>query len=334
MDARALNDDPPFGPVVNGTMVVVFWEYRPSNIAAYIFLALFALATLAHVVYLIWLRAWTFIPFVLGGICQVFGYFERAEAHSSPTALGPWILQNMLLLVSPPLLAATVYMSHGRIATALLEGVTTTNLSRNRDRGCCSRCCYSLCCTCSPTKGYVLIDIVAIFTQLIGTVLPASGTPEAQRMSVIIVVVGLIAQVVALCVFIASGCARLHLRLKRDPSHSKAMLADPGVNWIGYFVVLEIAAGMLLVRSIVRGVEYLQGTDGFVASHEVFIYVFDAVPMLVVMVAFLVLHPTRLVREVVRLERKLRTAGEYMELGGTGGSEHSHRLPLRGLLME
>jgi hypothetical protein len=65
-----LNDGPPFGPVVNGTMVVVFWEYRPSNVAGYVFLALFALATLAHLVYFVWLRAWRFIPFLLGGICK------------------------------------------------------------------------------------------------------------------------------------------------------------------------------------------------------------------------------------------------------------------------
>jgi hypothetical protein len=66
----ALNDAPPFGPVVNGTMVVVFWEYRPSNIAAYTFLALFALATLGHLVYFVYHKAWTFIPFLLGGICK------------------------------------------------------------------------------------------------------------------------------------------------------------------------------------------------------------------------------------------------------------------------
>ncbi len=65
-----LNDGPPFGPVVNGTMVVVFWEYRPSNAAAYLFLALFALATLGHLIYLVWFRAWTFIPLLLGGICE------------------------------------------------------------------------------------------------------------------------------------------------------------------------------------------------------------------------------------------------------------------------
>lgn len=66
----ALNDGPPFGPVVNGTMVVVFWEYRPNNVAAYLFLGLFAAATLGHLIYLIWLRAWTFVPFLLGGICK------------------------------------------------------------------------------------------------------------------------------------------------------------------------------------------------------------------------------------------------------------------------
>jgi hypothetical protein len=51
-------------------MVIVFWEYRPSNVAAYLFLGLFAAATLGHLIYLIWLRAWTFIPFLLGGICK------------------------------------------------------------------------------------------------------------------------------------------------------------------------------------------------------------------------------------------------------------------------
>lgn len=66
----AMNDNPPFGPVVNGTMVVVFWEYRPSNIGAYVLLALFALATIGHIIYFFRLRAWAFIPLLLGGVCK------------------------------------------------------------------------------------------------------------------------------------------------------------------------------------------------------------------------------------------------------------------------
>jgi hypothetical protein len=216
----------------------------------------------------------------------------------------------MLLLVAPPLLAATVYMSYGRVSTALMDG-TATHGSRRKERGCCARCCYSCCCTCSPTKGYVFVDIAAIFTQLIGTVLPASGTADAQRLSKIIVLVGLFAQLLALASFIII-CGRLHARLRRNPAISRAMLSDPRVNWLGYLVVLEIAAVMLIVRSAVRGAEYVGGTDGFVASHEVFVYVFDAVAMLATMVGFLLLHPSRLVREVVRLEGK--GTGELTEL--------------------
>ncbi|EAA32972.1 RTA1-domain-containing protein [Neurospora crassa] len=340
-----LNDGPPFGPVVNGTMVVVFWEYRPSNVAAHLFLALFALATLAHLVYFVWLRAWGCIPLILGGICLVFGYLERSYAHSDPTKLDPWLLQNMLLLVAPPLLAASLYMSYGRISTALLEGTSKPNHGRRNNRGCCARCCYSWyrpiiiyfpdppsltahCqptnsfCTCSPTRLYVLADVAAIFTQLIGTVLPASGTESAQRLSKIIVLIGLCVQLLALGIFLFT-CGRLHVRLHRNPTRSRAMLMDPGVRWLWYFGVMEVAGAMLVVRSVVRGAEYLGGTDGVVASHEWFVYVFDGVPMGVVMAGFLVLYPERVVREVKRQEGILKGAGMGEELrGGVKGESY------------
>lgn len=59
--------DGPFGPVVNGTQIV-FYQYRPSKTAGFAFMALFALATLGHLIYFFWLRTWFFIPFLLGGI--------------------------------------------------------------------------------------------------------------------------------------------------------------------------------------------------------------------------------------------------------------------------
>jgi hypothetical protein len=63
------SDDGPFGPVVNGTQIV-FYEYRPNKPASFTFVALFGLATLGHLIYFIPLRAWSFIPFILGGIGQ------------------------------------------------------------------------------------------------------------------------------------------------------------------------------------------------------------------------------------------------------------------------
>ncbi|KAF4920955.1 Protoporphyrin uptake protein 1 [Colletotrichum viniferum] len=114
-----VNDgDGPFGPVVNGTQIVIY-EYRPNAGAAWTFVVLFAIGVLGHVGYFFWLRAWHFLPFILGGVGEAFGYYGRAKASENPLAVGPFIMQNLLILGSPPLFAATIYMSLGRIIIAL-----------------------------------------------------------------------------------------------------------------------------------------------------------------------------------------------------------------------
>ncbi|KAI1279469.1 RTA1-domain-containing protein [Xylaria sp. FL0933] len=276
-------DEGPFGPVVNGTMVVVFYEYRPSEQAAYAFVALFALATLGHIIYLFYLRAWHFIPFILGGIAELFGYYGRALSHNEPDKVGPWILQNLLLLASPPLLAATIYMTLGRITTAV-GARSYMPLS--------SRLLTSL---------YVLVDVGTLATQLAGSVLPASGEPSAIELSKKIVLGGLLAQLGALAIFILITWSVKH-RIKREPP--RALLRDPSVNWKNHFRAIMLVTVLIIVRSIVRTIEYLQGDGGTVMSHEVFIYVFDAAPMWLVMATYLVLHPGRLVRHGRRMEQR------------------------------
>lgn len=56
----------------------------------------------------------------------------------------------------------------------------------------------------------------------------------------------------------------------------------------------------MIIRSVVHSIEFLQGQDGYVISHEIFIYVIDASPIVIIMLAFLVLNPGRLVRDCVR----------------------------------
>jgi hypothetical protein len=94
------------------------------------------------------------------------------------------------------------------------------------------------------------------------------------------------------------------------------MVADPGVNWLGYFVVLEVSAVFFIVGCFVRGVVFVGGGAGAVGGREVFVYVFDAVPMLVVRVGLGVLYPARWVWEVGRLEGSGRGRGELVELRG------------------
>lgn len=50
---------------------------------------------------------------------EAAGYFARIFSHSDTTALGPYIVQTMLILVAPPLFAASIYMTLGRLIVRL-----------------------------------------------------------------------------------------------------------------------------------------------------------------------------------------------------------------------
>ena len=64
------------------------------------------------------------------------------------------------------------------------------------------------------------------------------------------------------------------------------------VPWKKHMAALHSSSVLILIRSIIRVVEYIQGTDGVILSHEVFIYVFDGLLMFFVMVIFVVVHPS------------------------------------------
>ncbi|KAI1393359.1 RTA1-domain-containing protein [Hypoxylon trugodes] len=273
--------DGPFGPVVNGTQIV-FFEYRPNKAAGLSFVAVFGLATVAHLVYFFWLRAWFFIPFILGGVSEVFGYYGRALASDDPIKVGPFILQNLLLLTATPFLAATVYMSFGRVTRAL-EAQS-----------------YSFISIRWMTKIYVLIDFGCIASQLVGSVLPASGNADAIEKSRIILIAGLVTQLAALSLFIIT-IWHVYRRIQRHLPIT--LIKDPSVYWQNHFRALAIVTLLMIIRSLVRSIEFLQGQGGFVISHEAFIYVFDAAPMALVMIIFLIIHPARLVRDARRLNR-------------------------------
>jgi hypothetical protein len=83
-------------------------------------------------------------------------------------------------------------------------------------------------------------------------------------------------------------------------------------------MALYLASGLIVVRSVFRVVEYLQGFDGYLLRHEAYLYIFDALLMFLVMVLFNVIHPS----EVNAVVDATKDAGYGFEMGGVS---HSHR---------
>jgi hypothetical protein len=100
-----------------------YYNYDPSLAAAVIYTILFAATTLLHIYQLIRSWTWYFTALVIGGIMESIGYVGRiVSSRQTPNwTLGPFLVQALLLLVAPSLVAASIYMVLGRIIL-LLDG--------------------------------------------------------------------------------------------------------------------------------------------------------------------------------------------------------------------
>lgn len=58
--------------------------------------------------------------------------------------------------------------------------------------------------------------------------------------------------------------------------------------------VLYVGSMLIMVRSLFRAIEYLQGFDGYLLKHEAYLYIFDALLMFFVMVLFNWIHPAEI----------------------------------------
>jgi hypothetical protein len=86
--------------------------------------------------------------------------------------------------------------------------------------------------------------------------------------------------------------AVFHRRIVLRPTDVSRTLDVP---WQLYLVVLYAASALIMVRSVFRIAEYVQGSDGTLLGHEVYSYVFDATLMFITMVLFNVYHPSKII---------------------------------------
>lgn len=85
-----------------------------------------------------------------------------------------------------------------------------------------------------------------------------------------------------------------HKRMLRNKEN---LLIVNRSSWVKQMCVLYSASVLILIRSIIRVVEFAQGQQGYILTHEAFLYVFDALLVLIAMSVFNVIHPQELTRQ-------------------------------------
>ncbi|KAE8343242.1 hypothetical protein BDV24DRAFT_172994 [Aspergillus arachidicola] len=253
-------------------MEFTFYYYTPSGAAGGIFVALFALSTLLHLYQLLRTRTWFMIPFAIGGTLETIGYVGRVlSTNEAPNyTKGPYIMQSALILIAPAFLAASIYMTLGRIITMLQAEQ------------------YSVIPLRWLTKIFVAGDVLSFLMQASGAGLMVSADDPSTGEHVIIG--GLFVQIIFFGFFVITAIV---FELRMAKKHIGASV-EAGRIWRRHMVALYVTSVLILVRSVVRVVEYLDGYDGFLMKHEVFIYVFDALLMFVAMAVLNYIHPSQI----------------------------------------
>ncbi|PGH00592.1 hypothetical protein GX51_05691 [Blastomyces parvus] len=242
------------------------YRYIPSLPAAIISVVVFAFLTTAHTWRLLSTRAFYFTAFTVGGLFETIGYCGRIWGHYDKFSIGGFVIQAILILVAPALFAASIYM----ILARLIRTLRAEHLS--------------LIPVQWVTKIFVTGDVLSFSLQAGGGGIQSGGSLKLFEMGEKIIVAGLFTQIVIFGFFVLTTVL-FHRRLVRAPTPT---LTQGVIPWKRHIFVLYASSTIILVRSVFRVVEYLQGNGGYLISHEVFLYIFDMLLMVAVMGIFLV----------------------------------------------
>lgn len=137
------------------------------------------------------------------------------------------------------------------------------------------------------TKIFVLGDVLSFLAQSGGGGMLAQGNSSGNK----VIIGGLVLQLLFFGFFMVSAVV-FHKRMSADPTTKVMAIPLP---WKKHLTALYVGSGLILVRSLYRLIEYIQGgSSGYIVEHEWTLYVFDAVLMLGTMVVFFWIHPSEI----------------------------------------
>ena len=244
----------------------ILWPNPPSLTLCIVALVLFGLSALIQSYQTIKYRQKFFIFFVLGAFFQVVGYTGRIGCVYDLNSIDFYVVQSLFVLLAPIFYAVSIYSLLGKIVQFVgAEDKSPVKPTR---------------ITCI----FVIGDIVSFIMQSTGGGMMVQGGENAQTGSEIILI-GLIIQLVFFFIFIFLTIL-FHIRANK----LKELNESKG-NWKMLLKILEVSCMLILIRSVYRVVEYAQGFDGYLITHEVYQYSLDALMMLLVQLLYNCAHP-------------------------------------------
>ncbi|KAI8836982.1 RTA1 like protein-domain-containing protein [Chytriomyces cf. hyalinus JEL632] len=253
---------------------------QPRLILAQIAAGVFVLLFLVHLGQAIRFKTRYMGAAIAGCLMEAIGYTSRCISIDNPFQIATYASQHGLIVISPVLVAATQYV--------MLEKVIHHSYPE------ASPVKHTLI-----TKVFVIGDVIAFFVQIAGSGMLLSD-PKNADLGIKVLMAGLVVQVISFALYL-SIATLFYLRAMNLVGHASAGLVDDNA-WRTVFAALMVSGGFVFLRSVFRIVEFSYGFRGFIATNEIYLYVFDFALMALALLAFNVYHPGKYLRARVTAE--------------------------------
>ncbi|ODQ67683.1 RTA1-domain-containing protein [Nadsonia fulvescens var. elongata DSM 6958] len=250
--------------------------YYPAKAPSILFAILFGFQLIAIIYNHIRYRVWWPLFLTIGIAFETLGYATRSWLTWNPNTGGSGVGDSMYkceyacLLIGPIFHAAFVYTVFGR-------------LSRETPRN------FTLIKPKLVAPCFFASDIISFLIQVAGAgVLLSASSSSAINTGNAIIQAGLAINLASFVLFLIfcsyfTYCIRKFVKSKAYP-------------WAQYCtLLLWLSAFAILVRQVYRVIEFADGFYGSIAIHEVYFYVFDAVPIFVAGLVWCVFFPERFI---------------------------------------
>ncbi|KAF9233495.1 RTA1 like protein-domain-containing protein [Melanogaster broomeanus] len=245
-------------------------DYHPSKPAAGVAATLYMLASLFLFDHVFVHRTWWGLCLPIGSAAMSFCLFMRILAAMYPESLSIFRVEQLFTILLPAAYLAFNYILYGCF---MMKCVDRKYYLTKSDR---------------VAQYLVLSDVATFLIQGGGGGLAASTDPTNNRIGTDTLLLGLTLQTISFAVFIMLLVHAYRRLVKGGVRPSK----EP---WGIVLRTLIFSSAMFMVRCIYRVTELAQtiGGGNYLATHEVFFYVFDALPLLIGICTYIVFWPSK-----------------------------------------
>ncbi|KAF9157871.1 hypothetical protein DFQ26_008241 [Actinomortierella ambigua] len=256
-------------------------QYQPSDAGNIAFGVIYAILGLVFSYYTYRHKNKWAICLPTAAFASSIGFFCRTAIDTKDLNVGLFVVQNILIIATPSAFLAFNYMLYGRLITAIDPQFGASGSKSRMEK---SR--YSAIPPRIVSRVFIGSDITTFLIQVVAGSIMGSAGDEDESLANIgdkLFLVGVCAQGATYSLFTVLLTVAL-ARLIGTRRAARANLAGKG--WMGLDQsTATIVSGLyfsslfIMIRSIFRIVELVQGHNGYLMSKEVFLFVLDAVPL-------------------------------------------------------